>query len=106
MMDEIYLDELEEAYHEARRTAWILDERMDYFGENAREEYEKAQKELDELMEAYAVQQGVRDVQALRKAFVAYMDRQRKIEDAHEHRISENEQRFYNDVGRLSEGEE
>lgn len=107
MRETIYVDELIDAYDEARRTAWILDDRMeDCYGEKAREDYEQAQKELDELMEAYAVQQGVRDVLALRRAFHAYVSRQRTIDEAHELKSDENLQRFYNDVGRLSETEE
>lgn len=107
MTDIIYIEELKDAYDEARRTSWILGEKMDgYFCDLAREDYERAQKELDELMEGYAAQEGVKDVQALRKAFHAYVSRQREIDEAHEDRSSRNLQRFYNDVGRLSEGEE
>ena len=106
MTDIIYIDDLKDAYDEARRTAWILDERMEDYGEQFREAYEQAQSELDRLMEAYAVQQGVRDVHALRKAFHAYVSRQRNIDEAYEDRSSTNLQRFYNDVGRLSEDDE
>jgi len=107
MTDIIYIDELKDAYDEARRTAWILDDRMEYdYGERAREEYEQAQRKFDELAEAYAAQEGVRDVYALRKAFHAYVSRQREIDETREDRTSRNLQRFYNDVGRLSEDDE
>jgi hypothetical protein len=106
MTDIVYIDEIVDAYDEARRTAWILDDRMEDYGEQAREAYEQAQKNLDELIETYAVQQGVKDIYALRKAIHAYINRQREIDEDHEDRSSRNMQRFYNDVGRLSEGEE
>lgn len=101
MTEIIYIEELRDAYDEARRTAWILDDRMEDYGERAREDYERAQKEYDELMEAYAAQEGVEDVQALRKAFSAYMDRQRKIDEARERRTDDNLQRFFGDIDRL-----
>ncbi len=106
MTDIIYIEEIVDAYDEARRTAWILDDRMEDYGERAREDYEQAQRELDRLMEAYAVQEGVKDVYALRKAFHAYVSRQRNIDEAYKDRSSMNLQRFYNDVGRLSEDDE
>ena len=106
MTDIIYIEELRDAYDEARRTAWILDDRMEDYGEQAREAYEQAQKEYDELTEAYARQEGVEDVQALRKAFSAYMDRQRKIDEARERRTEDNLQRFFSDIDRLLEADE
>lgn len=107
MTDIIYIEELVDAYDEARRTAWILDGRMEDYGEQAREAYEQAQRELDRLMEAYAAQEGVKDVHALRKAFHAYVSRQREIDETREDRTSRNLQRFFSDIDRLlEEGEE
>ena len=103
MADIIYIEEIVDAYDEARRTAWILDGRMDDYGEQAREAYEQAQRELDRLMEAYAFQEGVEDIHALRKAFHAYICRQREIDEVQRRRSDDNLQRFYREIDDLSD---
>lgn len=107
MTEIIYIDELKDAYDELIRTAWILDDRMeDDFGDQFRGAHEQAQEEYDRLLEAYAVQERIKDVRALGKAIQAYARRQREIAETYRRRSDDNLQRFFNDVGRLSEDDE